>query len=91
MRFEEFADCIAWWKDRKENEQAWKVKVEDVLKYDADGKLLSANLDIKNPSAKQDFEHLPPEQLVEDIVKKEQRILEIMAEIRQVLAQGMNQ
>lgn len=87
MRFEEFADCIAWWKDRKENERAWKVQVEDILKYDADGKLLSVNLDIKNPAAKQDFEHLPPEQLVEDIVKKEQRILEIMGEIKQVLAQ----
>lgn len=44
------------------------------------------NLDIKNPNGKEDFEHLPPEQLVEDIVKKEQRILEIMAEIRQALA-----
>jgi len=44
------------------------------------------NLDIKNPSGKEDFEHLPPEQLVEDIVRKEQRILEIMGEIRQVLA-----
>lgn len=91
MRFEEFADCVTWWKDRKENERAWKVKVEDVMKYDADGKLLSVNLDIKNPTTKQDFDHLPPEQLVEDIVKKEQRILEIMDEIKQVLAQGMNQ
>lgn len=44
------------------------------------------NLDIKNPTGKDDFEHLPPEQLVEDIVRKEQRILEIMGEIRQVLA-----
>ncbi len=46
------------------------------------------NLDIKNPNGKEDFEHLPPEQLVEDIVKKEQRILEIMAEVRQALAGG---
>jgi type I restriction enzyme M protein len=32
-----------------------------------------------------DFEHLPPEQLVEDILKKEQRIAEIMLEIKQAL------
>jgi hypothetical protein len=30
---------------------------------------------------------MPPEQLVEDILKKEQRIIEIMNEIKQVLAQ----
>jgi type I restriction enzyme M protein len=46
------------------------------------------NLDIKNPHAKQDFEHLPPEQLVEDILKKEQRIVELMVEIKQSLTEG---
>ncbi len=44
------------------------------------------NLDIRNPNRKQDFEHLPPEQLAEDILKKEQRIAEIMSEIKHVLA-----
>jgi len=43
------------------------------------------NLDIKNPAAKQDFEHLPPEQLADDILKKELRIAEIMNEIKQAL------
>ena len=43
------------------------------------------NLDIKNPSAGEEFEHLPPERLVEDIVRKEQRIQEIMGEIRVAL------
>jgi len=55
------------------------------LKYDAEGNLVSVNLDIKNPSAKQEFEHLPPEQLVDDILKKEERIAELMAEIKQLL------
>ena len=40
------------------------------------------NLDRKNPHAATDFEHLPPEQLADDILKKEQRIAEIMAEIK---------
>lgn len=43
------------------------------------------NLDIKNPHGKADFEHLPPEQLADDILKKEQRITEIMSEIKQIL------
>ena len=28
LQFEEFADCIAWWKDREENERAWKVPAD---------------------------------------------------------------
>jgi type I restriction enzyme M protein len=54
-----------------------------------EGNLLSANLDIKNPSRKQDLEHLPTEQLADDILKKERRIAEIMTEVTQALAEGM--
>lgn len=45
----------------------------------------NCNLDLKNPSGKQDFEHLPPEQLANDILKKEQRIAEIMLELKAIL------
>ena len=58
--------------------------IDDVLKYDDSG-TVTANLDIKNPQAKQDLEHLPPEQLVESIIEKERRILDIMAEIKSEL------
>ena len=51
LQFEEFADCLAWWRDRQENEHAWRVAARDVLKYDAAGVLVSVNLDIKNPNA----------------------------------------
>jgi type I restriction enzyme M protein len=83
MQFEEFEDCMKWWNKRKENEKAWRVKATDIAAN-------NFNLDIKNPNAKENLEHLPPEQLVEDIVKKEQRIVEIMAEIRQILGRGIN-
>jgi type I restriction enzyme M protein len=82
MQFEEFEPVIAWWKDRKENEQAWKVPVKKVVES-------GYNLDIKNPNGKQDLEHLPPEQLAEGILKKELRIVEIMAEIKKTLADGV--
>lgn len=81
IQFEEFGGCLSWWNSREENDRAWRVPVERIIEN-------GYNLDIKNPNGKEDFEHLPPEQLVEDIVRKEQRILEIMAEIRQVLAGG---
>jgi type I restriction enzyme M protein len=85
VQFEEFGDCLAWWNSRVENRHAWKISVGDVLKYDVNGSLISANLDIRNPINKQRLEHLPPEQLVEDILKKEQRIAEIVAEIKVAL------
>ncbi len=88
IQFEEFGPCLSWWNDRQENERAWKVSVNDVLKYDESRTLVSANLDIKNPNTKQDFEHLPPEQLADDILQKELRIAEIMQEIKQLLAEG---
>jgi type I restriction enzyme M protein len=127
IQFEEFADCIEWWRDRKENDRAWKVNFakehEEALAkatqhWDA-AKLAEAqaakvkddpteekrlrdltrtekaagdsiywpvfNLDRKNPNARDDFEHLPPEQLVEDILQKELRIVEIMREIKELL------
>jgi len=85
IQFEEFAGVIAWWDQpgpgtkRKENERAWKVSAAELL---ANG----CNLDRKNPRAKEDITHLPPEQLAASILKREQRIMEIMGNIRNFLA-----
>jgi type I restriction enzyme M protein len=78
MQFDEFKGCIAWWSKREENDQAWKVSAKELL--DA-----NCNLDRKNPHAKVDFEHLPPDQLADDILKKELRIAELMQEIKAAL------
>lgn len=86
IQYEAFAECLAWWHDRQESERAWRVKAADVVRRDDSGNLLSVNLDVKNPRAAQDLEHLPPEQLVEGILRKEQRIIEIMQEIKAALA-----
>lgn len=84
MRFEEFAECLAWWQQdqREANAHAWQVPVGEVLKYDSAGNLLAVNLDIKNPCVQEDLTHLPPEQLAESIINKERRILELMEEIK---------
>lgn len=91
VQYDEFAPLLAWWKDRKESPQAWRVKASDVLRYAGEGaakRVVSCNLDIKNPNAPQDLEHLPPERLVADIIAKEQRIVEIMEEINRLLVQS---
>src|SRR6266705_581479 len=41
LRFEELADCIAWWKNRSETARAWRVPVERIIEG-------GYNLDIKN-------------------------------------------
>jgi type I restriction enzyme M protein len=84
LQFEEFADCLKWFglKRRKENDHAWRIPAADVLEYDAEGQLVSCNLDIKNPNSAEALEHRPPEELVADILTKEQRIIELMDEIR---------
>jgi type I restriction enzyme M protein len=79
LQFEEFAPLIAWWGQRAESERAWKVPAADIL---ANG----CNLDRKNPHAREDITHLPPEQIAADILQKEQRIAEIMENIRRLLA-----
>ncbi len=78
IQFEEFKPCLEWWKNRKENDRAWKVSAAELLSN-------NCNLDRKNPNGKEDISHLPPEKIVESILKKEQRIIEIMAEIKTLL------
>ncbi len=171
LQYEEFADCLAWWKNREENECAWKYNFREAydkaiaeatphwnaakeaeetanqcvktakefeekiqslqnlildfslkeelkqIKSQIEGlknEITQArseeqrqreiardeqskgdaiywgiyNLDRKNPNTQQDFEHLPPEQLLADILEKDRRVAEIMAEIKDVLARA---
>jgi type I restriction enzyme M protein len=88
MTFEEFAPLLEWWEARTENERAWKVKAADLMQYDANGNLLSVNLDVKNPSRAADLEHLPPAELAESIAAKERQIAGLMDEIKRLLVEG---
>ncbi len=58
IRIEEFAAEKKWWKRRKENEQAWKVPVDQI-------KARGYNLDIKNPHDARDAHGDPEELLLE--------------------------
>ena len=86
IQFEEFRPCLDWWRKREENEFAWKVKAEEILKYDAENDLISVNLDNKNPTVQDDWEHVLPEKLLEDVLNKERHVLAILQEIRGLVA-----
>jgi type I restriction enzyme M protein len=75
IQFDEFKPCVTWWNERYENDQAWTVSAKELLDN-------NCNLDRKNPRGKVDFEHLPPEQLADDILKKELRIAELIREVK---------
>ncbi len=78
LQFEEFAPCIDWWRRREENDRAWRLSAEELL-------AAGCNLERKNPRGKDEFEHLAPEQLADDILKKERRIVAIIADIKAAL------
>jgi len=85
IQFEEFADCISWWHNRTESERAWRVPVNDLIKVDEKGNVISVNLDVNNPSNAATLKHRSPQELVESILQKEKRIIELMSEIRQMV------
>lgn len=78
IKYEEFADCLKWWRQRKENEYAWKVPVDELLSD-------KCNLDCRNPHSKEDITHMPPDKLAVDILAKEQQISEIIRNIQNLL------
>jgi type I restriction enzyme M protein len=88
LQADEFDNCAKWFqlKKRRQSEFSWCVKVDEILKYNSEGILVSCNLDLANPNNKNAIEHLPPEQLVEEILVKERRIIAIMELIQSEIA-----
>ena len=90
MQFEEFQPILDWWDNRDDPSsaaqgRAWKVRAADIIQTNGGGDVVSVNLDIKNPSRADDLVHLPPNELVEDILVKEKQIAAIMEEIKGLL------
>jgi type I restriction enzyme M protein len=82
LQFDEFKPCLDWWDKREENDRAWRVPARSLLES-------GCNLDRKNPRGQADIEHLPPEKIVDEILIKERRIVEIVGEIKAVLGQKL--
>jgi type I restriction enzyme M protein len=74
MRFEEFADCQAWWVDRTENERAWRVPIADLEDN-------GYNLDLRNPNRPDDLAHRPPTELLAELIATEKEILLLLEDL----------
>jgi len=82
MRIEEFEPEKAWWSNREENEQAWKVSFEDI-------KANNFNLDIKNPNI-QDAEHTDPSVLLGRYTQNRQQMEATQNQLKDILAEALN-
>jgi type I restriction enzyme M protein len=83
LAFEELSECQKWWggtarKGRVETERAWRIPIADI---ERDG----FNLDRKNPNRPDDLSHLPPEQLVGDLLDNERQIYALLLQIQSEL------
>jgi type I restriction enzyme M protein len=79
LRFEEFAECQAWWGGtdrvgREETEQAWRVPIAEI-------ETGNWNLDKKNPNRPEELAHRPPEQLIKELIETEHEIVELLRAI----------
>ncbi|MEZ5440094.1 MAG: N-6 DNA methylase [Lysobacterales bacterium] len=81
MRIEEFAAEHAWWTDRRESEQAWRVDIEQI-------RARGYNLDIKNPNAPE-LTHEDPDALLERYHQARAAAAEIREQLRQALADAL--
>lgn len=88
MKFEEFAAEQAWWGDeadgfaaRVENEQAWKVSIDDIIAR-------NFNLDIKNPHVGEQTSHDPDELLARYAVEQAE-IQQLRDQLKGILATAL--
>ena len=76
MVYDDFADVIAWWNNREENGNAWKVNVSNIKDY---------NLDIKNPNDVEEAIHLSPHELIDTILIDERNTMNLLEEIKELI------
>lgn len=89
MRFEEFQPEIEWWGNeadgfaaRIENEQAWKVSVDEI-------KARNYNLDIKNPHVGEQISH-DPDELLRRYDQQQKDIADLRNQLKVILTEALS-
>ncbi|MDD4519282.1 MAG: class I SAM-dependent DNA methyltransferase [Alphaproteobacteria bacterium] len=78
MKVSEFDVEKSWWDNREENSQAWKVSIEDIEKN-------GFNLDIKNPSIKEEINEYTVDELIDKISSNLKESTDILQSIKEEL------
>lgn len=74
MQSEEFDSATAWWDVREENDLAWKVSASAIIER-------GYNLDVKNPRAKDELDHLAPELILDRMMTTQAKLETLLREI----------
>ncbi|WP_445778459.1 N-6 DNA methylase [Shewanella sp.] len=89
MKFEEFETELEWWGNeadgfasRVENEQAWKVSIDDIIAR-------NYNLDIKNPHVGEVISH-DPQELLQDYAKQQADIQALRDQLKGILSAALS-
>lgn len=78
ITIEEFEPVKKWWKNREENENAWKVSIEQIRNR-------NYNLDFKNPNIKNVVIHPDPLKIIFHVSEVEVKIQDTLKEIETAL------
>ena len=81
MKIEEFATVKQWWENRVENENAWRVKVDDIRDN-------GYNLDIKNPN-KPEHSFGDPVEILSLFNEEKVRGQKILEKLRDALSEAL--
>lgn len=82
IRVEEFDVVKEWWNKREENDHAWKVSIDEIVKR-------NYNLDIKNPRTPVDVLE-SPEELLTTYHEKQKEMKEVLEQIRAVITDALS-
>ena len=84
--FDDFSDILEWIGHKKdENPNAWCESVDDLVKFDDDGKITEINLDRKNPADKDETIDLSPHELIGQILDDERKTLGLLEDVEQLI------
>jgi len=71
-------DFLAKWERRADGDNSWTVPIKEIAERDWD-------LSARNPNKEEDLEHKPALDLVQSIKAKEERIIELLGELEELL------
>lgn len=80
MRYEEFADCQAWWggstrTGREESAHAWRVPLQAIRDS-------GYNLDLRNPHRPKGIDERSPRELINELLQAEKELIRLYEEIQ---------
>lgn len=77
IAYDDFSDVIAWWKDKKANQNAWKVDRVEIK---------NLNLDIKNPNNILEPSNLSTLELIENLIQSEKVVMHSLMQIKELIS-----